>query len=290
MGMKYTKIPTDTFKEIQSNAGIIVDSFIPATGTVGNILCATTGGFTFNDSPTFEDYGADIDNCDKDTKELKKLTGRTVTLGGTGLTVSAGFVKMLMGAADIDTLNTSHVIPRSELESSDFHDLWWIGDYSDKNGNTNGGFLAVHLKDALSTGGFQIRSTDKGKGQFAFTFTAHTSILSQGVVPYDVYVQAGTAEGDGYYMNVASAAGTNVGDTAITVSVSTGAGESYVYQTGVGLYVPSRDSVLTGSAWTAWDGDDEIEADTGLDIVVAIINGDKKAVHAGSAIVVAKES
>lgn len=290
MGMKFTKIPAETFAQIQSNAGILLDSFIPATGTIGNILCATTGGLNFNDNPTFSDLGDDIDNCPKNTKELKRIDDRDVTISGTGLTVTPAFVKRLIAGADIDTLDSTHVIPRTELESGDFHDLWWVGDYSDKNGINNGGFIAIHLKDTLSTGGFQIQSGDKAKGQFAFTFTAHTSIQSQDTVPYDVYVQAGSAESGDYRMNVASAAGSTTGYTAITVSASASASQSYVYQTGVGLYVPGKDSTLVGSAWTSWDGDDEISADTGLDIVVAIIDANNKSVHAGIATVVSKES
>lgn len=290
MGMRFTKIPADTFKDIQYNAGILLDSFNPATGVIGNILCATNGGLNFNDNPSFTDFGEDIDNCPKNTKELKKLDSRDVQISGTGLTVNVGFVKRLIAAADIDSLDDSHVIPRTELEAGDFHDLWWVGDYSDKNGATKGGFVALHLKDTLSTGGFQIQSGDKAKGQFAFTFTAHTSIQSQDTVPYDVYVQAGSAEDSGYRMDVFSEAGSTTGYTAITVSETAGAGQSYVYQTGAGLYVPARGSLLVGTAWTAWDGDDEIAASTGLDIVVAIIDAEHKSVNAGIAIVTAKES
>lgn len=290
MGMKFTKIPAETFAQIQSNAGILLDSFIPATGTIGNILCATSGGLNFNDSPSFTDFGEDIDNCKKNTKELKRLDDRDITISGTALTVTAGFVKRLIAAADIDTLDSTHVIPRTELESGDFHDLWWVGDYSDKNGASHGGFVAIHLMDSLSTGGFQIQSGDKAKGQFAFTFTAHGSIYDQDTVPYEVYVQAGSAESGDYRMNVASAAGSTTGYTAITVSATASASQSYVYQTGVGLYVPGKDSTLVGTAWTEWDGDDEIEAETGMDIVVAIIDSNNKSVHAGIGTVVAKES
>ena len=69
-----------------------------------------------------------------------------------------------------------------------------MGDYSDKNGDTNGGFIAIHMMNALSTGGFQIQTADKAKGQFAFEYTAHYSMSAQGTVPFEVYVKAGTAE------------------------------------------------------------------------------------------------
>lgn len=48
------------------------------------------------------------------------------------------------------------------------------------------------MKDVMSTGGFQLQTTDKGKGQFAFTYTAHYSIDAQDDVPCEIYVQEGT--------------------------------------------------------------------------------------------------
>ena len=54
---KFTKVPTDTFEKLQLNAGILVDSFTPATGAIGNILGATTGGINFTTNPTFTDFG-----------------------------------------------------------------------------------------------------------------------------------------------------------------------------------------------------------------------------------------
>ena len=102
-----------------------------------------------------------------------------------------------MRTADADGNDATHLIPRDNLETTDFDDVWWVGDYSDKNGATNGGYVAVHLKNALNTAGFQIQSTDKAKGQFAFEFTGHYSIEDIDDVPYEVYVKAGTAEAEG---------------------------------------------------------------------------------------------
>lgn len=190
--MKFTQIPATTFENLQMNAGILVDSFTPATGVIGKLLGATTGGINFSDTIEYSDLGEDIDNCPKNTKELKKVNSRDVKMGGTFVTVSASMGKMLSAVADIDEDNATHIIPRADLEQSDFSDLWWVGDYSDINTGDNAGFLAIHLKNALNTNGFNIQSTDKGKGQFAFEFTGHYSIEAQDEVPYDIYIQAGT--------------------------------------------------------------------------------------------------
>lgn len=194
--MKFTQIPASTFEELQLNAGILLASFVPETATIKNddILGATSGGVSFKDTPTYEDFGADIDNCPKNTKELKKITGREIKISGTYLTVNTARAKSLIAAADIDSADTTKITPRDVLKDTDFADLWWVGDYSDKNGNTNGGYIAIRLIDALSTDGFSLQSGDKSKGQFAFGYTAHYSIKNIDQVPYEMYIKAGTEE------------------------------------------------------------------------------------------------
>lgn len=194
--MKYTQIPAGTFEQIQLNAGILVDNFNPATGVIGNLLGATTGGINFTDSVAYNDFGEDIDNCPKNTKELKKLDSHDAKMSGTFVTVTAATAKKLVGAADIDGSDSTHIVPRNDVLSGDFQTVWWIGDYSDENTGANAGFIAIKLLNALSTGGFQIQSTDKGKGQFAFEFTGHYSINAQDVVPYEIYVRQGESSSE----------------------------------------------------------------------------------------------
>ena len=194
--MKYTKIPENTFQNIQLNAGVLLSSFTPSSATVSEeaIIGATTGGINFTATPTYIDFGEDIDNCPKNMKELKKLDSWEAKCSGTFVTVDTSVAKSLIGAADIGTSDATKVTPRNDLAQSDFNDIWIVGDYSDKNGDTNGGFIAIHMMNALSTGGFQIQTADKEKGQFAFEYTAHYSMSAQGTVPFEVYVKAGTAE------------------------------------------------------------------------------------------------
>ena len=192
--MKFTQIPTDTFKNLQMNAGILLDEFTPATGVIGNIIGATSGGVNFTATPEFSDYGEDIDNCPKNMLELKKLTKWEAKMSGTFVALTATTAKTLIGAADADSTDATHIIPRNDILESDFKDIWWVGDYSNLNGDTNGGFCAVHLMNALSTGGFQIQSGDKTKGTFGFEFTGHYSMAEQDRVPFEIYIKVGTEE------------------------------------------------------------------------------------------------
>ena len=190
---KYTKIPANTFQQIQLNAGILTTSFNPASGEIGAIVGATSGGLNFTATPTYKDFGEDIDNCPKNTKELKKLDDVEVKIAGTFVSVTAASAKMLVGAGDVDSNDATHVVPRRDIESADFNDLWWVGDYSDVNTGDNAGFLAIKMSNSLSTGGFAIQSTDKDKGKFAFEFTAHYTMANPDVVPYELYIKGNSA-------------------------------------------------------------------------------------------------
>ena len=197
--MKFTKLPPDTFQKLVLNAGILVDDFTPATGTIGNLMGATTGGITFNSNPTYTDFGEDVDNCPNNTMELKRIDQFDPAMSGTFLTLTAAAVKDLIGAADIAVSDATHVVPRDHLIEDDFKGVWWIGDYSDINndggtGSTrSAGFLAIHLMNSLNTGGFQITSSKNAKGQMAFDFHGHYSLENIEEVPFEVYCKAGVA-------------------------------------------------------------------------------------------------
>lgn len=194
--MKFTKIPSDAFQKLQINAGILTTDFTPSTGEIGadGQIGATTGGVNFTATPTFTDFGEDIDNCPKNMKEFKRQDMVEAKMSGTFINADTKTAKLLCGAADIDASDTTKVVPRTDLKDSDFTDIWLVGDYSDKNGAKNGGFIAIHMLNALSTGGFQLKTADKAKGQFAFEFTAHYSLAEQDKVPYEIYIKAGTEE------------------------------------------------------------------------------------------------
>ena len=211
--MKYTQIPATAFQNIQLNAGILVDNFTPATGVVGNLLGATSGGINFTDTVDYKDYGEDIDNCPKNMLELKKLDKHEVKMSGTFVTVTADSAKWLAAVADVDQADETHIVPRNDLLKSDFKTLWWIGDYSDVNTGDNAGFIAIKLKNALNTGGFQIQTTDKEKGKFAFEFTGHYSMDAQDEVPYEIFIQEGNSTPDPFVLLDKHSLNLTVGDT-----------------------------------------------------------------------------
>lgn len=180
--MKFTKIPQNTFEELQINAGILLKDFDPETGTFddADMITATTGGITVNVKPTYEDFGSDIDNCPKNTMELKRITETEVSLSLTALNINSDLLLYMLGAADKDA--SGAIKPRKDLKLSDFSTIWWVGDLS------NNGYIAVKISNALSTDGFSIKTSDKGKGNISLTLTGHVSMDAQDVIPAEFYL------------------------------------------------------------------------------------------------------
>ena len=194
--MRFTKIPQETFNELQLNAGILVKDFDVSTGTFvdSDMITATTGGITVSVKPTYEDMGSDIDNCPKNSLELKRKTDSDeVTISTTALCINEDLLLLILGAADKDNV-TGAIKPRKDLKTTDFSTVWWIGDLAD------GGYIAVKVSNALSTDGFQIKTSDKGKGNVTLTLTGHTSLYAQDVIPAEFYL--GSSDEDILYINL----------------------------------------------------------------------------------------
>lgn len=180
---KFTVIPQNTFDGLQLDAGVLLKRFNPANPVApadNDIICATTGGINVACVPTYSDLGEDVDNCPNNLKELKHLDGWDCTLGFTSIGTTREAIRLSLGAADINA-ETGAIVPRKDLEQTDFTDVWWVGDRAD------GGVVAVQLQNALSTSGFSLQTTKNGKGQNAVTLTGHVSRASQNVMPMSFY-------------------------------------------------------------------------------------------------------
>lgn len=189
---RFTVIPQNAFQGLQMDAGVLLRRFNPAAPTFldEDIICATTGGVNPSCVPKFSDLGEDVDNAPLNVMENKHLDGWTCKISTTSLGTSPELIRMSLGCADIDSSNSSKIVPRADLAQSDFTDLWWVGDRAD------GGFVAIQLKNALSTGGFSLQTTKNGKGTIALELTGHVSIQSQKEVPMVFY---SVDPGDEYY-------------------------------------------------------------------------------------------
>ena len=188
MGM-FTAISQDAFDELQMDAGMLLKTFNPAQPAApadADIITATTGGITVECTPTYSDFGEDIDNVPNNMRELKHLDGWDCKISTTALGTTPEAIKLSLGAADISGTDSTKIVPRRDLDQADFTDIWWVGDKMD------GGFVAVKLKNALSTGGFSLKTTKNGKGNLTLELTGHVSINAQNTMPMEFYSTEGT--------------------------------------------------------------------------------------------------
>ena len=193
MGM-FTKVSADAMETLQLDAGVILSTFDPAAPVEPlseNIIATTSGGIQVNCTPTYSDFGEDVDNLPNNMKEFKHLDSWECTMAFTNIKFNATNAVWALGAADkTSTAATTgqnptraydKIVPRRSLQQTDFADLWWVGD------KVNGGAFAVKLKNALSTGGLSIQSTKNGKGTYSMTLTGHVSINAQDDMPMEFY-------------------------------------------------------------------------------------------------------
>lgn len=193
---KFTKMNPDDFKHMTWDAGIIMDSFEPSTGTVtlSSIRWATTGDNSFSATRDLTDMGEDINNCPEGTMQLQRANAWQAQLTGTAVTITTAEVAEFLGNADIDTSDTTKIVPRTDLLLSDFKDKWLLVNYSEYNGEKKGGWVAIHLLNALSTDGFTGNFGKNANGQFPYTLRAFYDMDDMDTVPFEIYVKAGTAE------------------------------------------------------------------------------------------------
>lgn len=100
---RFTVIPESTFDDLQTDAGVLLKTFNPASPSApadADIICATTGGIQVSCVPTYSDYGEDVDNCPNNMKELKHLDGWECKISTTCLGTSPDLIKLALGAAD----------------------------------------------------------------------------------------------------------------------------------------------------------------------------------------------
>ncbi len=181
---KATVIPQNTFEGLQVEAGVLLTSFDPSNPVISDdaIVCATTGGITVTCKPNYSDYFEDVDNAPNNVMEGKRLDSWDCSISTTGLGTSPALIKLALGAADIDSQDSSKIIPRRDLKQTDFESsIWWVGDRAD------GGLVACQLLNALSTDGFSLKSSKNGKGNVSLNIMGHVSISNQDTIPMLFY-------------------------------------------------------------------------------------------------------
>lgn len=178
----WNAITLDDFNAMQFDSGFIVKNFNPATFTApshADLVDVTSGNIGFTLTPTIVDLGSDVNNLHGVFMELQYLSQWSGgQLNYISLRFNAETYKRNLGAADI---SGNKVTPRMYLSNNDFENIAWVGK------TIGGGFAAIVLKNAMSTGGVNISTSKDGKGTTSVTMTGFMSISDQDTVPAEFY-------------------------------------------------------------------------------------------------------
>lgn len=289
---------TETFENLQLNAGIFIKNFdyssytdadslkeairsLIVSGT--NLLGATRGGGSF--TVTREMRTPDADGKRYRFKGDTFVDSVDAQISTTMIEVTPENIKTAFGSATVTTVGRVTTIEvRTAIGGDAYLDnICWVGDLAD------GRFVLICLNNALNTADFTLTFTDKGEGTIPVEFHAFQSdVLDYDVAPFKViYFDTNGTIGA---MEVTSAVGADVGTTALTVDHTKASGEHFVYK--VGTTAPSIGyHEQADYTWTEWDGSSDIDVGAsanGKKITVAVVDSSNRAEISGSATLVVK--
>ena len=275
-----TALDANTFNGLQFDAGILLKNLNYSTATDAGdlatlvaaakaarttLLGATKGGIVISDMPTY--FMPTVDGMRGPIKDTRFITDRTIKATGTLVELLGATLKDIIAAADVATSgDITTITPRADIESADYIDnLVWVGDLPG-----DGGLVLVEFDNALNTNGLTITVPSKDNATYPFEFTAHQTD-PDGVIPYRIKLFAGVSSAP--LLEVFSVEGATSGTTRLAVSPQKSGTQSYVYKTAASVALPELGDILvaTENGWVAWDGDADVTATTGNQIVVATI-------------------
>ena len=290
MGIKSsvtTPLRAETYKSLQLNAGVVIvntdidqyasaEALKTALATIiadgSALLGATRGGGTC--TITRDTRQVEVDGARTNFVGSTIVDGGDVFISTTLIEMTPDHIKQVIGNADIDDDAPNHVKIRIRLaidEEDYLQNLIWIGDTSE-------GFMAIELKNALNTADVTLTWADKNEGTMNLEAHAHqASIGMEDYLPAVLhYLTPATAIGT---MTVSSAAGTNVGETAITKDYTLQTGEKFVYKVGTTTTAPAIAYLEKADyTWTEWDGSSAINVGAsanGKKATIAVVKGGK---------------
>ena len=200
-------IRSETFQNLQLNAGIFIKSFLLAASSAAdaaalktaitsavsagtNILGATRGGGTF--TVTREIRTPVVDGMRYPFKGSDFVDSVDAYLSTTLVEVTPDSLVATLGSASKTTTGKKTSIKlNTAISDSDYiSDLCWVGDISD------GRLVLIALKNALNTADFTLTFTDKGEGTLAAEFHARQgSVTDYDQAPFEIIYFDKTTQG-----------------------------------------------------------------------------------------------
>lgn len=191
MFTRFVKLSPDTWRTIQFGAGILLidtsevelsDFEKLQTAQYANILGATTGGVNIKVTPNF--IASSLGGLDN-VYELSVIRNYNISVTGKLVTINENSLQVLVGTEEVERIaghddkerisyqvqfNNSLPVPTN---------IWWVGNYGNDTSDAPEDmerYIAIHICNALSKGGFSLQTTHAAKGEFDFNFEAMYTI------------------------------------------------------------------------------------------------------------------
>jgi len=180
-------IRSATAQNLLLGAGIFFKNFdplndTPATATSKQIG-ATDGGGTF--AATMAVRHISVDGTPGPVKGYEVNDGWTATLTANVKEITAESLELAMAAFNAESLTTmtaSKISGKQDIEDSDYvTNITWAGSLSD------GRFVYIVLKNALSLNGINLSVGDKSEAVIPVTLTAHYDPADLETPPFEIY-------------------------------------------------------------------------------------------------------
>lgn len=183
--LDYDILTKEDFEDMAYGSAILVKDFDPTTfepPAEGDTYMVTTGDISINDNFTRVDLGEDVNGIYFAYKELQVITAKeAATVTVTALNFGVEDIRRALGAADIDSQNSNKVTTRLYYKPTDFENIALIFP------KVGGGYVALVMSNALSTGGLGITTTKNGKATMSLTITAYRSIENKTKAEIEYY-------------------------------------------------------------------------------------------------------
>lgn len=240
-----------------------------------NLLGLISGGATVEYKPEYYEAKDDLGIASKTV-----ITNEDASMKSGVMTWNGNTLKKICATARVTEENGLRIVKIGGVSKQDGKDYMILFVHEDaQDGNT------YVLIVGSNQSGFSFAFAKDKETVIDVEFKAKSLIDNEGtkiIYAEDIPVEIGT-------LSVTSAAGTNSGETALTVTPPLDSGNSYMVKTAATVALPNYGDVCnTIAGFTTWDGSADIIATTGNEIVVVEVDSGLKAVKAGKATVTAK--
>jgi hypothetical protein len=168
-------VTTGTFEHLQLGEGAFLKTKYEGTLNDDMILSATRGGATISVVPVYRTRV--IDGVPANTKEAKAVDSVSVNASFVALEITPELLKRALGSAD---LSGNKLTLRHKVETTDFEDLYWIGEVSD------GRKVQITFKNAFNENGLSLKTAQNNEGELSMNFSGNYSVANLDTPPVEI--------------------------------------------------------------------------------------------------------